>query len=169
LEFKYPGELVADCGFHELLLDSLKPLKRESIQPFVSSDLLNGLTTSFHRKTFLVEPQLISSPTHPSASKPRLNAIDSWNFLNCLQQQHCSLAFTTYQTGKRFLVGRKFASEEATPVSKADQTLSIFERTDNHCRGMCASPDVHDMMVVSLYLPHLPLQPPSSAFHELSN
>ena len=84
-------------------------------------------------------------------------------------QQHCSPAFTTYQTGKRFLVGRKFASEESTPVSEADERLSIFERTDNHCRGMCASPDVHEMVVGSLYLPHLSLLPPSIAFQELSN
>jgi hypothetical protein len=39
-----------------------------------------------------------------------LNAIGSRYFLDWLQRQHCSLAFTTYQTGKLFLVGRKSAS-----------------------------------------------------------
>lgn len=56
------------------------------------------------------------------------------------RQQRCSPAFTTYQTGKLFLVGRKSASGAGVPTSEADQALSIIERTYNHCMGMCASP-----------------------------
>jgi uncharacterized protein (TIGR03032 family) len=41
-----------------------------------------------------------------------------------------SLAFTTYQTGKVFFVGRK-----------RDDGLSVFERTFNHCMGLWTSPD----------------------------
>ena len=57
-----------------------------------------------------MESPLFTSPAHPSASQPWLNAIGSRYFLDWLQRQHCSLAFTTYQTGKLFLVGRKSAS-----------------------------------------------------------
>ncbi len=74
-------------------------------------------------------------------AQPWLNAIGSRYFLDWLQQQRCSLAFTTYQTGKLFLVGRKSASGAGAPINEADQALSIFERTYNHCMGMCASPD----------------------------
>ena len=41
-----------------------------------------------------------------SASKPWLNVIGSRYFLDWLAEQQVSLAFTTYQTGKLFLVGR---------------------------------------------------------------
>ncbi len=42
-----------------------------------------------------------------SASRPWLNVMGSRDFLDWLQQQRVSLAFTTYQTGKLFFVGRK--------------------------------------------------------------
>lgn len=73
--------------------------------------------------------------------QPWLNAIGSRYFLDWLADGRCSLAFTTYQTGKLFLVGRKSAGGAGAPMSEADQALSIFERTYNHCMGMCASPD----------------------------
>ena len=38
-----------------------------------------------------------------ASTQPWLNAIGSRYFLDWLQQQRCSLAFTTYQTGKLFL------------------------------------------------------------------
>ena len=80
-----------------------------------------------------------------------LNAMGSRYFLDWLQQQRCSLAFTTYQTGKLFLVGRKSASGAGVPTSEADQALSVFERTYNHCMGMCASPDGRTIWLSTRY------------------
>src|SRR5262245_46785136 len=95
-------------------------------------------------------PFLMSNPASPPA-QPWLNAIGSRYFLDWLLAQRCSLAFTTYQTGKLFLVGRKSASGAGTPTSEADQALSIFERTYNHCMGMCASPDGHTIWLSSRF------------------
>lgn len=75
-----------------------------------------------------------------SASQPWLNAMGSRHFLDWLGEQNVSLAFTTYQTGKLFFVGRK-----------PDQSISIFERTYNHCMGMWASPDARTLWVSSRF------------------
>ena len=80
-----------------------------------------------------------------------LNAVGSRYFLDWLRQQNCSLGFTTYQTGKLFLVGRKSISGAGTPSDEADQALSIFERTYNHCMGMCASSDARTVWLSSRY------------------
>lgn len=90
-----------------------------------------------------------ASPSVPPT--PWLNAIGSRYFLDWLQQQRCSLAFTTYQTGKLFLAGRKSVSGAGVPTSESDQALSIFERTYNHCMGMCASPDGRTLWLSSRY------------------
>ena len=91
-----------------------------------------------------------TTPTAPS-TQPWLNAIGSRYFLDWLQQQRCSLAFTTYQTGKLFMVGRKSASGAGAPTSESDQALSIFERTYHHCMGMCVSPDARTIWLSSRY------------------
>ena len=75
-----------------------------------------------------------------NASQPWLNAIGSRHFLDWLAEQQISLAFTTYQTGKMFFVGRK-----------ADHSIAIFERTYNHCMGMWASPDARTLWVSSRF------------------
>lgn len=82
------------------------------------------------------------SASHPSASasQPWLNAVGSRYFLDWLSDQSISLAFTTYQTGKLFFVGRK-----------PDNAISIFERTYNHCMGMYASPDGRTLWVSSRF------------------
>ena len=87
----------------------------------------------------------------PIPSQPWLNAIGSRYFLDWLQSQRCSLAFTTYQTGKLFLVGRKSASGAAAPTGPDDQALSVFERTYNHCMGMWVSPDARTIWLSSRY------------------
>ncbi|MDZ4847717.1 MAG: TIGR03032 family protein [Pirellulaceae bacterium] len=74
-------------------------------------------------------------------NEPWLNTIGSRFFLDWLEQHQCSLAFTTYQTGKLFFIGRKSASGAGEPTDGSDQAISIFERTYNHCMGMWASPD----------------------------
>lgn len=71
---------------------------------------------------------------------PWLSAIGSQYFLEWLDSQRCSLAFTTYQTGKLFFVGRKM-----------DNSLSMFERTYNHCMGMCASDDARTIWLSSQF------------------
>jgi non-ribosomal peptide synthetase component F len=68
-----------------------------------------------------------------SAQQPWLQVQGSRYFLDWLQEQRVSLAFTTYQTGKLFLVGRK-----------PDQAIAVFERTYSHCMGMWAAPDGAD-------------------------
>ncbi len=108
-----------------------------------------------------MELPFISSPTHPSESTPWLNAIGSCGFLNW--PQHCSHAFTTYQIGKLFLVGRKFARGEGAPVSDADQPRSIFERTYNHRMGMCSSLDGQAICLSSRYRIWRLEQSPTSA------
>jgi len=51
-----------------------------------------------------------------------------------------SLGFTTYQTGKQVLVGRK-----------PDNALSVFERTYGHCMRMWASPDASTIWLSSRF------------------
>jgi len=50
--------------------------------------------------------------------------------MDWLAKQRGSMAFTTYQTGKLFLIGRK-----------QDQSIAIFELTFGHCMEMRASRD----------------------------
>lgn len=52
----------------------------------------------------------------------------SRQFPHWLAEQNISLAFTTYQTGKLFLIG-----------TGADRRLWIFERTFNRAMGLCAT------------------------------
>jgi len=73
-----------------------------------------------------------------------VNAFSSRYFPEWLEQQRCSLGFTTYQTGKLFLVGRKGDSRSESP-------LSIFERNFSHCMGMCASADSRTLWLSSRY------------------
>ncbi len=61
---------------------------------------------------------------------PKLEMMGSRQFPNWLAEENVSLAFTTYQTGKLFLIGLR-----------PDGRLSIFERTFNRCMGLWTSPD----------------------------
>lgn len=60
-----------------------------------------------------------------AASKSPLELSASRQFPSWLAEQQISLAFTTYQAGKLFLVGRQ-----------PDARLGIFERTFNRCMGL---------------------------------
>ncbi len=81
-----------------------------------------------------------SNKTHLSAGAvdPQLELTASRQFNSWLADQQVSLAFTTYQTGKLFLVGLQ-----------ADGRLSIFERTFNRCMGLWG--DGQTMWMSSLY------------------
>jgi uncharacterized protein (TIGR03032 family) len=75
-----------------------------------------------------------------STPTPKLEISGSRNFASWLREQRVSLAFTTYQSGKLFLVGLK-----------ADGKLSIFERTFERCMGLAVSPDAQTLWMSSVY------------------
>jgi uncharacterized protein (TIGR03032 family) len=72
------------------------------------------------------------------AAEPWLEVTSSRHFPSWLAEQHVSLAFTTYQTGKLFLLGRH-----------PEGQVAVFERTFNRCMGLWA--DGQTMWMSSLY------------------
>ena len=72
------------------------------------------------------------------SESPKLELAGSRQFPNWLAEQGASLAFTTYQAGKLFLIGLQ-----------PDGRLSIFERTLNRCLGMTVAGN--SLYVSSLY------------------
>ena len=66
----------------------------------------------------------------PAADQPKLEISASRNFVGWLREQKSSLAFTTYQGSKIFLIGLQ-----------ADDRLSIYERTFERCMGLWATAD----------------------------
>lgn len=73
-----------------------------------------------------------------AGSAPTLELLASRQFGAWLAEQRVSLAFTTYQTGKLFLIGLK-----------PDGRLSVFERTFNRCLGLWG--DGQTLWMSSLY------------------
>jgi len=74
---------------------------------------------------------VISHPVPASAAASAgLEITTSRHLLSWLTEQKLSIAMTTYQIGKLFLLGVKPSGE-----------LSIFERTFNRCMGLCPSVD----------------------------
>jgi uncharacterized protein (TIGR03032 family) len=73
-------------------------------------------------------------------AEPWLRVQGSRHFLDWLAEVRVSLAFTTYQTGKIFFVGRK-----------PDTSLAVFERTFNHCMGLWAAADSRTLWLVSKF------------------
>jgi len=65
-----------------------------------------------------------ANPATP-AHKPELELTGSRQFTSWLLEQKVSLAFTTYQTGKLFLIGMQ-----------DNGRMSVFERTFNRCMGL---------------------------------
>lgn len=65
----------------------------------------------------------------PGTETPPLEITTSRQFTAWLAEQRLSLAFTTYQSGKLFLVGLQ-------PSGR----LSVFERTFNRAMGLWANP-----------------------------
>ncbi|MEA3211873.1 MAG: hypothetical protein QOE70_4930 [Chthoniobacter sp.] len=78
--------------------------------------------------------------TEPKSPEPRLEISGSRQFVSWLREQRLSLAFSTYQSGKLFLIG-----------VKPDQRLSVFERTFERCMGLCATADGQTLWMSSLY------------------
>ncbi len=71
---------------------------------------------------------------------PALEISASRQFTAWLAEQRISVAFTTYQSGKLFLLGLS-----------PDGKLAVFERTFERCMGLCASPDAATLWMSSLY------------------
>src|ERR1044072_8493132 len=80
-----------------------------------------------------LEPESQSSP-----SEPAFEVVASRQFSSWLAERRCSLAFTTYQSGKLFLLGLQ-----------PDGRLSVFERTFNRCLGLWG--DGQTLWMTSLY------------------
>ena len=76
--------------------------------------------------------------TPAAAEEPKLEMTGSRQFTSWLAEQHVSLAFTTYQTGKLMLLG-----------VQPDGRMSLFERTFNRCLGLWS--DGQTMWMTSLY------------------
>lgn len=69
-----------------------------------------------------------------------MQVLGSRYFADWLAEQKVSLAFTTYQAGKLFFLGRK-----------ANEQISVFERTFNRCMGLWASADASTLWMSSKY------------------
>lgn len=68
----------------------------------------------------------MTEPLAPAADEPWLEVTASRYFASWLREQQVSLAFTTYQTGKLFLLGRH-----------GDGRLAVFERDFSRAMGLC--------------------------------
>ncbi len=79
-----------------------------------------------------------SSNHSPVDEQPWLEVTASRHFAGWIAEQRLSLAFTTYQAGKLFLVGRN-----------PDQRISVFERTFSRCMGLWG--DGQTLWMSSLY------------------
>ena len=110
-----------------------------------SDESLEGVTSDTDMATGAVADSA-------TAQQSWLKAHGSRYFMDWLAEQGVSLAFTTYQTGKLFFVGRK-----------PDTSLSMFERTYNHCMGMWASPDAKTIWLSSRYQIWQMTQAPANA------
>ena len=72
-------------------------------------------------------------------AEKKFEALASRQFTAWMLEQRLSLAFTTYQTGKLFLIGLQ-----------QNGRLSISERTFSRCMGLCAA-DSNTLYMSSLY------------------
>lgn len=70
-----------------------------------------------------------------------LELVPSAGFVHWLAEHDIALAFTTYQAGKLFLVGR----------DASEQRLSIFERSFARSMGFAASPDGRELWLASQF------------------
>lgn len=73
-----------------------------------------------------------------STAAPAFSIDTSRQFVSWMVEQRISLAFTTYQSGKLFLLG-----------ARPDGRLSVHERTFNRCMGLCG--DGQTLWMSSLY------------------
>jgi len=74
------------------------------------------------------------------SEQPSFEITTSRNMLGWMANTGLSIAFTTYQTGKLFLLG-----------VQPNGRLSVFERTFNRCMGMCEAENGQTLWMSSLY------------------
>ena len=84
------------------------------------------------------EPSNSSSAAGAPSASPKLEITTSRQFGAWLAEQQISLALTTYQAGKLFLIGLQ-----------PNGRLSIFERTFNRCMGLWG--DSQTLWMTSLF------------------
>jgi uncharacterized protein (TIGR03032 family) len=75
-----------------------------------------------------------------AATEEKFALTSSRHFPDWLARAGASLAFTTYQAGKLFLIGLK-----------AGGRLAVFERTFARCMGLGVSPDARSLMLATQY------------------
>ena len=80
----------------------------------------------------------MNSPAPDAAATPKFELTSSRQFPEWMAEQRLSLAFTTYQAGKLFLLGLN-----------ANGRLSVFERTFNRCMGLAG--DGQTLWMSTLY------------------
>jgi uncharacterized protein (TIGR03032 family) len=85
----------------------------------------------------MAQPQAAAT-AGDTAAAPKLEINCSRQLPEWLAEQKLSLAFTTYQSAKLFLIGLK-----------PDKRLSVHERTFNRCMGLCGS--AQTLWLSSLY------------------
>jgi uncharacterized protein (TIGR03032 family) len=71
---------------------------------------------------------------------PQLEITTSRQFISWLREVRAGIAFTTYQTGKLFLIGMK-----------PDGKLSVFERTFERCMGLAVGAGAQTLWMSSVY------------------
>ncbi|MCA9312688.1 MAG: TIGR03032 family protein [Phycisphaerales bacterium] len=74
------------------------------------------------------------------AQPPALELTASRGMTAWMARERISIAFTTYQVGKMFMVGLQ-----------PDGRLSVYERTFNRCMGLHASDDARTLWMTSLF------------------
>jgi Domain of unknown function (DUF4915) len=91
---------------------------------------------------------MATNPTSPVSAAPQPAAMpeekfaltSSRHFPEWLARAGASLAFTTYEAGKLFLIGLK-----------AGGRLAVFERTFARCMGLGVSPDARSLVLATQY------------------
>lgn len=103
---------------------------------------ISAISPKLSSQTRQLRPSRTMNQTQESrgraASPPALELMGSRQFTSWLAEQRVSLAFTTYQTGKLFLIGLQ-----------PDGRISTFERTFNRCLGLWG--DGQTLWMTSLY------------------
>jgi phosphoserine phosphatase len=102
-----------------------------------------------------------SETTSGKPEEPWLNAFSSRSFCDWLEAQQCSLAFTTYQSGKLCLVGRK---AEVAEITEAAMRGDIADYKDSLRRRVALLAGVPESALERVYEERLRLNPGVETF-----
>jgi hypothetical protein len=87
--------------------------------------LSNGITGFGLSEVLCMNEVMTVGNDQAAPERPWLEVLGSRQFSAWLADHNVSLAFTTYQLGKLFLVGRQVGDR-----------FSVFERTFSRCKGL---------------------------------